>query len=325
MCYIQILQDVEVHVKLVRVLFLGMQGNFSTPCLRALLDNQVEVCAVVIPAPAGSLPGSSAIVRKQQPARLRPPLPLLTSSQRATIVDLAWQRRLPLWEVSSLSERETVSTLAAYRPDAICVACFSLLIPRVILDIPPLGCLNVHPSLLPALRGPEPLFWVYRLGLSQSGVSVHAMDEGMDTGDILAQERVEVPGGSSYAQLEERCARLGGELLVQAVRTLSTGSSVRRPQSEEQSSYQSFPGARDLLVPAADWSAARIYNFVCGVASWAGGVLLEVEPGRQRLRALQAISYSPENTQCHAGEIIERADTTLSIQCKSGWVKVAAP
>src|ERR1051326_2814852 len=106
----------------------------------------------------------------------------------------------------------TVSTLAAYQPDFICVPCFSLRFARSILDIPRLGSLNVHPSLLPAHRGPVPLFWVFRQSLQQTGVTIHLMDEGMDTGDILAQSVIEISDGISYAELELRCAARGGEI-----------------------------------------------------------------------------------------------------------------
>src|SRR5204862_1767507 len=111
----------------------------------------------------------------------------------------------------------------------ICVACFSQRIPRIILDLPRLGCLNVHPSLLPANRGPVPLFWTFREGHQQTGVTIHLMNEGMDTGDILAQEPIEVPSGISYAQLELQCATLGGKLLARTVWVSYRGLAIRVP------------------------------------------------------------------------------------------------
>ena len=173
-----------------RVLFLGMPGNFSWPSLRALLDGGIDVCAVVLPAsprPGPDRPYHPPITRREQLRSTRSMLPLLNSSLHGGIVQLAWERQIPVWEVSRMSDPATVSTLAAYQPDLICVACFSLRIASSILDIPRLGSLNVHPSLLPAHRGPVPLFWAFRQGLQQTGVTIHLMDEGMDTGDILAQ------------------------------------------------------------------------------------------------------------------------------------------
>jgi methionyl-tRNA formyltransferase len=330
MCSIQILQDVEGPVKLAqrqpRVLFFGMEGSFSVPCLQALLANEIEVSAVVIPSAAAELAGSRPIVRKERPTRLRPSLPVLTSPLGRTVVEIAWQRQLPVWEVSRLSDPRSVSLLTSYQPDAICVACFSRILPRAVLDIPPLGCLNVHPSLLPALRGPEPLFWVFRQGLRRSGVTVHMMNEGMDTGDILAQERIDVPSGISYAVLEDRCARLGGELLWQAIQALSRGEAVRRPQAAAESSSQSFPGPRDLQVPVTEWGAEHVYDFVCGIAGWAGPLPFELGPSaptvRQRIYVRRALAYSMADTGHRPGEIISSQGGRLSIQCGMGWVEV---
>src|SRR5947209_7073619 len=200
-----------------RVLFFGMQGNFSHPPLRALVDDGIEVCAVVIPAsqtPGLELP---AIRRREQLHAARSMLPLLRSSVPASILQLASERDIPVWEVLRLSDPQTVSILAAYQADIICVACFSQRIPRVIRDLPRLDCLNVHPSLLPANRGPVPLFWTFRQGCEHTGVTIHLMDEGMDSGDILAQEVIEVLSGMSYAQLELECALHGGDLLADTI------------------------------------------------------------------------------------------------------------
>src|SRR5947209_5334753 len=206
-----------------RVLFFGMQSNFSIPSLTALLESGVEVCAVVLPA--SPVPGleSRAIRRREQNRASRTMLPLVNRPLQPSLIQLAQARRIPAWEVTNLSVAKTVSTLVSYQSDVICVACFSLRIPRVIIDLPRLGCLNVHPSLLPANRGPVPLFWTFREGCEVTGVTIHLMDEGMDSGDILAQEVIEVPDGISYAELESQCAIQGGTLLAHTVWDLYEG------------------------------------------------------------------------------------------------------
>src|SRR5436305_4983793 len=268
-----------------------MPGNFSLPPLRALLDNGIEVCAVVLSASPGL--DRPAITRREQLRPTRLLLPVLNSSLHSSIAQFAGERRIPVWEVSRMSDPEIISTLAAYQPDFICVACFTLRIPRVILDIPRLGCLNVHPSLLPAHRGPVPLFWALRQGSKQTGVTIHFMDEGMDTGDMLAQAVIEVPDGISYTELELQCAIRGGELLAKAVWELYEGYAVRVAQDETRSSYQSFPTDEDYIVPVAEWSAPHVYNFICGVVDWGGPVKLHV--GSDYFVVHRAISYSLEN------------------------------
>ena len=319
-----ILQDVEAPVKFMqrppRVLFLGMQGNFSLPSLQALLEGGVEVCAVVIPPAPGASSDRPAIYRREQPRIARSTLPVITSSLYTTVVQLAWERRIPLWEVTHMADPLTVSTLAAYQPDAMCVACFSQRIPRAILDIPRLGCLNVHPSLLPANRGPEPLFWTFREGSKQAGVTIHLMDEGMDSGDILAQECIEILDGMSYAQLELACALRGGALLAQAVWELYEGRVVRTQQDEAMSSYHSFPTSEDFVIPIAAWSASHVYNFICGVIDWNGPVTLHVNG--EYFTVLKTTSYSHEDIYPNEREAYCWQGEELWIRCREGWVAV---
>ena len=305
-----------------RILFLGMQGNFSYPPLLALLESGVEVCAIVIPAEK-ALQGDQdppAIRRREQPLTSRSMLPVLQSTLHTSILQLAWERHIPVWEVLRLSDPETVKVLAAYQPDVICVACFSKRIPRVILDMPRLGCLNVHPSLLPANRGPEPLFWTFREGDQHTGVTIHVMDDGMDTGPIVAQEAVEVPDGISYAQLEAQCAELGGKLLAQSVWDLYNGAAVPELQDETNSSYHAFPSDDDFVVPVAEWSAQHVYNFICGLASWGTPLILQV--GNNTVHVKKAISYSHETIIHAESEMDEKPGEGFWVGCKLGRVLV---
>ncbi len=305
-----------------RILFFGMQGKFSYQPLLALLERGVEVCAIVIPAEK-ALQGDQdppAIRRREQPLTSRSMLPVLQSTLHTSILQLAWERHIPMWEVLRLSDPVTVGVLAAYQPDAICVACFSKRIPRVILDMPRLGCLNVHPSLLPANRGPEPLFWTFREGDQHTGVTIHVMDEGMDTGPILAQEAVEVPDGISYAQLEAQCAELGGKLLAQSVWDLFNGVAVPVRQNETNSSYHAFPSDDDFTVPVAEWSARRVYNFICGVVSW--GIPITLQVGNNIVRVKKAISYSHGTTDRSDNGLDEKPGEGFWVRCKQGRVWV---
>jgi methionyl-tRNA formyltransferase len=295
-----------------RVLFLGMQGDFSPPSLRALLDNGIEVSAVVVPASQSSGLDLPAIWRREQPCTSRPILPLL----HASVLQLVWAHHIPLWEVQRISDSEVISVLAAYQPDIICVSCFSQRIPRAILDLPRLGCLNVHPSLLPANRGPVPLFWTFREGYEQTGVTIHLMDEAMDSGAILAQEPIKVPDGISYAQLESQCALRGGELLAHTVWDLYRGRVVPVPQDETKSNYHPFPSAQDFVINPAEWSARHVYNFLSGVLHWSDPIKLYVNG--KYVVVQQVISYSPKNID----DIPGGSSSELWIQCKVGWVRL---
>ena len=296
-----------------RVLFFGMKGNFSPPPLLALLEHGIEVCAVVIPSQYPG-PDQPAIQRLGQKSKSRSMLPLLNSSVHTSILQIATERQIPIWEVSHLAHQETGAVLSSYQPDAICVACFSLRIPHAILKIPRFGCLNVHPSLLPANRGPEPLFWTFREGLHQTGVTIHMMDEGMDTGDIVAQKAIEIPDGISYAQLEARCATLGGGLLACSVWDLYKGLATPVKQDETKADHHPFPSVDDFVVNTAQWDAQHVYNFICGIAAWGEPITLQVS--NTSIRVKEAISYS--HMSCAYSQLGEE----FWIPCRVGSVRV---
>ncbi len=303
-----------------RVMFFGMQGSFSLPSLRALLNSGVEVCAIILPGARDLDTDQPALYHRVRPRPAGSMLPMLNSSLESNIVQMAWERVIPVWEVYRLSDPATVATFAEYQPDVVGVACFSQRIPRAILEMPRLGCLNVHPSLLPVNRGPVPLFWTFRQGCKQTGVTIHLMDEGIDGGDILAQEMIEISNGISYTQLELECAQRGGALLADTVWKLYAGEAKTKHQDESMSSYHGFPRDEDFVVPVAEWDCAHVYNFIRGVVDWGEPVVLQVRG--EHFVARRAISYSHENicettceNYCWQGE-------ELWIRCKVGWVMV---
>lgn len=305
-----------------RVLFFGMQGNFSLPPLKALLEKGIEVCAVVVPAPLSSSDNQTpapAIRRKELARTGHSLLPLLHSSLHNTIIQLAEAQHIPVWEVVRLSDPATIDTLGNYSADMLCVACFSLYIPRVVLDIPHYGCLNLHPSRLPANRGPDPLFWTLREGKHQTGVTIHYMNEGMDTGDIVAQTIIDIPDGIRYKQLETQCAVQGGYLLAQAVWDIYKGVATSFPQDEAKSEYHPLPTHEDFVVHVNEWSARHVYNFVRGIATNEEPVTLIVD--NKQINVRDAVSYSL-NREVDRDEKQIGLEKESWIQCKEGWVAV---
>ncbi|MHB8596267.1 MAG: methionyl-tRNA formyltransferase [Ktedonobacteraceae bacterium] len=302
-----------------RVLFFGMQGNFSLPPLNALFEKGIEVCAIVLPVPRNSSDNQIAI-RRKEPVRMgHASLPVLHSSLHNTIIQRAEAQHIPIWEVARLSDSATVDTLRHYAPDMFCVACFSLYIPRVILDIPRYGCLNLHPSRLPANRGPDPLFWTLREGKHQTGVTVHFMDEGMDTGDIVAQTLIDIPDGIRYTQLETQCAVQGGYLLAQAVWDIYRGKVTSFSQDEANSEYHPLPSHEDFVVNVNEWSARHVYNFVRGLATSEEPVSLVVDNKTMYVR--DATSYS-HTFKADGDEKQGGREKEGWLACKEGWVAV---
>lgn len=244
-----------------------------------------EVTAVIVPAPAGR--------HGDGPRRLGPPasspfdLPVLNAPVEQNILALAWERQIPAWRVSAL-KGESLSLLVHLRPDLIVVACCPYRFPRTLLDLPKYGCLNLHPSLLPAYRGPEPLFWQARHDARETGVTLHFLDAGLDSGDIVAQTRFERPDGLGGAALERQCAEAGAALLAAAVEQIQAGRPLpRRPQIEQQASYYPRPGPADFIIPTT-WPARRAFNFLRGAESWP----LRIDLGPVSFEIRQAKSYS---------------------------------
>jgi len=303
-----------------RVLFLGMQGRFSYAPLRALIEDGIQVCAVVIPAEQSFEVELPAILKQEQQPLSRSMLPVLNSSIHSSILDLAQAREIPIWKVRQLSNPETIKVLTVYQPDMICVACFSKRIPRNILDIPRLGCLNIHPSLLPSNRGPEPLFWTFREGSERTGVTIHLMDEGLDSGAIVAQDAIEIPDGISYSDLEALSAELGGKLLAQSVWNMYRGVAVLVRQDESKSSYHAFPHDDDFVVPVAEWNARHAYNFICGVAPWGSPIVLLI--GNKTIEINKVISYSQKTIDQNGMEVNEQSGKGFWVKCKQGSILV---
>lgn len=311
-----------------RVLFFGVEGSFSWPSLNALDEGVIDICAIVKPAPRATRKSADLpAIARLEPSQMRSSLPMYDSPYQI-FSRFAESRDIPLYEVRRLADPGTVATLAAHKPDLICVACFPLRLPGVVLNIPSLGCLNVHPSLLPDNRGPSPLFWVFRLGYARAGVTIHFMDEGFDSGDIVMQEAFDVPEGIGYMKLEDQCAKLGGKLLAHAVWEVYLRREQRIPQDEAQSSYHSYPTREDFIVPVAEWSADHVYNFFRGAKIW--GEAMKVRVDGKDIPIDGATDYTldaPDIPPRYQGKNKfkpYRDGNLLWVRCKIGWTQVIA-
>lgn len=299
-----------------RVLVFGMASATSTIVLESLLAANIDVCGVVLAA------GRFARATQPEPIVQRAP-PLLTlqpAASQPTIADIGWARGLPVFELRRATA-EVAATLAALHPDIACVACFPLRIPPVLLALPPQGYLNLHPSLLPAHRGPAPLFWAFHAGEEHTGVTIHQMDAQLDSGPIVRQARFALPDGITEPAAEEGTARLGAELLLEALTACATGTLAAQPQPPS-GSYEPWPTA-DAWRIGADWSARRAFNFMRGTAGW--GQPYQISVGGRELTLAQAVCFDVAATlpaplaicgegvaiQCAPGVLVARlAETT---------------
>ena len=265
-----------------RLLFFGLPAGVSAVVLGGLLDDNRDVAGVVVPAAAVPhlLPDPTPAVTP-----IAPPAALgLSLGQPADLLSLAWGRGLPVLAVADLAHADTLAALAAFASDVAVVSCFTRRIPPAALAVPRLGFLNLHPSLLPLYRGPQPLFWQLRDG-APTGATVHYMDAGLDTGDIAAQMVVPLPDGISVPEAERTLTLVGLGLLRGVLYELAAGVVRRRPQGAG-GSRQHAPVAADFAL-STDWPARRAFNFMRGTADWGQPYPVEVNGRTEWLAAAE--------------------------------------
>ena len=169
---------------------------------------------------------------------------------------------------SQRSEAECAG-LASLSPEAIVVAAYGLFLPPEALGIPPHGCLNIHPSLLPRYRGPSPVVSAILNGEEETGVTIMKLDEGMDSGPLLAQARLPIAERETGPDLTRRLFDLGADLLVQNLPGWSSGSIQASPQVESQATFTTLVKKEDGEI---DWThdAERIARMVRAYQPWPG-------------------------------------------------------
>ncbi len=197
------------------------------------------------------------------------------------LAQAAMDRGLGVLTPESLDDPAELETLARLAPDAIVVVAYGLILPKSVLAVPRLGCLNVHPSLLPRWRGAAPVARAIEAGDAETGVTIMLMDEGLDSGPILSAERVPVPADATTPSLEADLAGRGARLLALALDGLAAGTLVPRPQPEQGASY-----ARKLKRAEArlDWSQpadvlerrVRAFQPWPGAHAVLGGLMIKV-------------------------------------------------
>jgi len=271
-----------------RVVFLGQSCAAAMPPLMALLDAGFEIPAIIL---------------------ARQPWARLGEVQRVAIdagIPVVWVR----------SAAEATDALRAVAPEVAVAACFPWRLPSWATELPPLGILNVHPSLLPAGRGPQPVFWTLRRGEPVTGATVHRMDAGFDTGPIVAQAEMKIPEGIRAPDLEQELMTHGGHLLIEALPKLAAGTLQPRPQPSPGASYAPVPSPADWTMMTS-LPAAWAWNFARGVAPLGGP--LTVIAGGTAIRVSDALDWSPHERLPE--RVMDDGGGTFRVRFAPGWVR----
>lgn len=229
-----------------KIVFMGTP-DIAVPCLQKIIDEGHEVIGVVTqpdkPKGRGKKLGMSPVK------------------------ELALKYDIPVYQPIRARDDEFVQTLKHLNPELIVVVAFGQILPKAILDIPKLGCINVHVSLLPKYRGAAPINWVIINGEQKTGVTTMYMDEGLDTGDMILKSEVNLDDNITAGELHDEMMEIGADTLKQTIDLIEKGCAPRESQNHDEFSYAPI---MNKSLGNIKWnnSAKEIHNLVRGVNPW---------------------------------------------------------
>jgi len=275
-----------------RLVFMGTP-DFAVPTLVEIHGAGHEVAAVYTRAPQ---PAGRGLAPR--------PSPIAREAERFG---------LPIFTPKTLKENDAAQAMRAHRADAAVVVAYGLILPKSILEIFPLGCFNLHASLLPRWRGAAPIHRAIMAGDQETGVMVMKMDEGLDTGAIAMAERVPIGADATTGELHDALARLGAGLILRALAALEKAQLQLTPQAAEGATYANKIDKSETRI---DWAKPwdQVHNHCRGLSPFPGAWCELAGAGRVKiLRTTKgAGSGSP-------GQVL---DDKLTVACGSGAVRL---
>lgn len=233
-----------------RAVFMGTP-QFAVPSLERMIQEGMGVAAVVT-----------------QPDKTRGRGRKIIYSP---VKQLALDHGIPVYQpVRIRRDEEFKQTLREIMPDVIVVVAFGQIIPQDVLDIPRLGCVNVHGSLLPKYRGAAPVQWAILSGEKVTGVTTMQMDAGLDTGDMLLQREIEIGPGDTAGTMSEKLSELGAGLLIETLNGLEAGTITPRKQDDSQAGIYAKMLSKDMGELDFMQSAAHLDLQIRGLSPWPG-------------------------------------------------------
>lgn len=234
------------------IVFMGTPG-FAVPSLDMLVDEGYNVVAVVT-----------------QPDRPQGRKKVLTPTP---VKEAALRHGIPVMQPQRLRHPESVAQLASYEPDMIITAAYGQILPKAVLDMPALGCLNVHGSLLPKYRGGAPIQRSIMNGEKVTGITLMYMAEGLDTGDMIAKAEVPIGDDDTAGTMFEKLSHAGAALLKEQLPHLMNGKVQAEPQKDEEATYAPNLTREDEKI---DWNrtSREIFNQIRGLVPFSGAFAL---------------------------------------------------
>jgi methionyl-tRNA formyltransferase len=284
-----------------RVLLIGT-GEIGVPVLRSLLDSKEHELVGVVTQP------DKPVGRAQRIEA--PPIKAALSGSS-----------LPILQPPRIKTEDAVRELRALAADVIVVMAYGQILPRAVLEIPRIACLNLHASLLPKHRGAAPIQAAIVAGDSESGISVMYMSEGLDTGDVLLQTRLELSPDETGGSLHDRLGQIAPDALHEALAQLQRGDARRVPQDSSAATYAPKLEREHGRIQWTE-SAALIERKIRAFNPWPGAfTILRDEAGRER--KLKIFSAKVVPTEKAPGEVLSAPDS-LTIAASDGALSLGA-
>ncbi len=231
------------------------------------------------------------------------------------VKELALSKGIPVFQPESFKSDEAVAELAALQPDVCAVVAYGRILPQRVLDIPKLGCVNIHASILPQYRGSAPYQWAVLDGQSETGVTAQFMSKGVDEGDVIDIARTPIGDNETAGELLDRLAVLGAELLSKTLTRFRNGPVSATPQNGEEATFA--PMLNKEMCPI-DWTktARQIHNHVRGLHPWP---VATAQISGKTYKIHQTVLV-PETTQKAPGTPLLVTKTGLLVACGSATV-----
>lgn len=229
-----------------RIVFMGTP-EFAVPCLQKLIDCGHEVTGVFT-----------------QPDKPQGRKMILTPPP---VKSLAVENGIPVYQPVKMRDGTALEMLKQANPELVIVVAYGKILPKEILEYPKYGCINIHASLLPKLRGAAPIQWSVIDGFEKTGVTSMQMDEGLDTGDMLLKAEIEIGENETAGELHDRLSVLGADVLEKTIDALIKGELSPQKQNHDDFTYASML-SKDLS--PIDWSmsAQQVHNKIRGLSPW---------------------------------------------------------
>jgi len=278
-----------------KILYIGSSGPLSLIPLQALINSKYTICAIAVDEDNSEF----------------------NVINSGSIQSLAFEHSIPLIKLNE-TLTDVVLQISSYQPDIILVSCYARLIPQSIISAAKTGAFNLHPSLLPCFRGPAPLFWQFRQGTRDFGVTLHRMNSEFDTGKILSQKKVEMQDGINKYDATNLLASTGSKLILDFLDDVSKNNIHEVAQNNALSSYQSYPAEGDYTVSTL-WSAKRIYNFIKGYKE--AGVSFLCEVNGHNFKLVDALSYQEGACNNIGDNKIVTEGELITFSCLDGYIQ----